>query len=101
MLGSRSYSEKRKFHRMALECPISYSDSSGLRTRRGTGKDLSAKGIAFFADDSFPVGATLKVNVEPGLTLTPPFSAMVKILRVEHNSQNQNYLLACSIEEIN
>ena len=100
MFSPRSYAEKRNFHRMVLNCPISYSDTSGLRTRQGTAKDLSAKGIAFFAADDFPVGATLTVNLEPGVTVTPAFSVMVKILRVERNEKDRNYLLACTIEEI-
>lgn len=100
MLGSRHYTEKRDFYRMALDCPITYSDIEGLRSRSGQGVDLSAKGIAFEASDNFPIGSLLKIQVSPKLTMTPPFSATVKIVRVERNSAKQNYLLAGLIEEM-
>ncbi|MDX1810404.1 MAG: PilZ domain-containing protein [Gammaproteobacteria bacterium] len=99
MIGSRTYTEKRDFHRMVLDCPVSYSDVDGLRVRSGRGINLSARGIAFEASESFPVGSLLKVNVEPQLAMTQPLSALIKVLRVERDSANQCYKLAGSIEE--
>lgn len=100
MLGSRKYTEKRDYLRMALDCPVTYSDVEGLRSRQGTCINLSAKGIAFEAADNFPVGSKLKISMQPKLAMTPPLSAVVKVLRVERNSAKQCYTLAGQIEEI-
>ena len=100
MLLSRNFSEKRSFIRMSVNCPVTYSDTDGLRKRIGTCVDLSAKGIAFQCDESFPLGAKLKVNVEPKLSISPPFSAVVKVIRVESEKTHGTYKLAGLIEEI-
>lgn len=96
----RKYSEKRSFIRMELDCPLTYSDATGLRSREGKCLNLSAKGIALETNEDFPVGSTLKVNVTPKLALTPPFSATVKIVRSESSDDPQRFKLAGVIEEI-
>lgn len=100
MFSSRYNTEKRKFMRMEMDCPLSYSDLEGLRTREGKCINLSAKGIAFEAPESFPLGAELKVCLVPKLDMTPPFSAKIKIVRAERNSAKHNYTLAAQIEEV-
>jgi len=100
MFGPRDYTEKRDYYRMALDCPVTYSDVEGLRSRQGQGRDLSAKGISFVASDSFPIGSTLKVSVAPKVSMTKPLFATIKIVRVEKNGENKEYLLAGMIEEM-
>lgn len=100
MFSSRYNTEKRDYMRMALDCPVSYSDLEGLRTRQGHCINLSAKGIAFEAAESFPLGAELTVSLIPKLSMTPPFSAKIKIVRAERNSIKHNYTLAGMIEEV-
>jgi len=102
MKSSRHYIEKRDFMRMAINCPVSYQPAdSGLTTKSGTCINLSANGILFQCDDRFPEGTVLDISVKPQLTISPPFNAKMKIVRVQHQSEDNSYSLAGTIEMVN
>ena len=85
---------------MEMNCPLTYSDVEGLRVRNGTCLNLSANGISMEVEDSFPVGSELKVNVSPGLAMTNPFSAHLKVVRVEQVDQTRRYKISGRLSEI-
>jgi len=100
MLSSRDYQEKRDFIRMSMNCPLTYQSVDSYNQKTGTCVNLSAKGILFQSDDQYPLGTMLKVNVMPKLAISPPFSAIIKLLRVQPKQNNDGFLLAGTIEEV-
>jgi len=101
MFAPRNYAEKRDFIRMSMNCPVSYRPLDSENQKTGTCVNLSAKGILFHCDDNYPAGSLIKVGVSPRLTISPPFNAIVKIVRVKQHISKDGFLLAGIIQEIN
>jgi len=101
MYAPRSYAEKRDFIRMSMDCPVTYQLLESSNQKTGTCINLSAKGILFHCDDPFPLGTLLKVGVSPRLAISPPFSAIVKVVRSKKHDSQDGHLLAGAIQEIN
>jgi len=100
MFAPRGYIEKRDFIRMAMNCPVSYQLLDSANQKIGTCVNLSGKGILFRCDDRYPLGTLLRLVVSPHLAISPAFNAIVKIVRVNSASSNEEFLLAAAIEEI-
>lgn len=77
----RDYDEKRGFRRLTLDCKMVVRDIAGGVDYEVIGRDLSADGISFIADQPFAAGATLEIRIEPSATLVPPLRAEIEILR--------------------
>ena len=101
MYARRSYVEKRDFIRMTMDCPMSYQLLESINQKSGTCINLSAKGLLFHCDDNFPLGTLVKVSVSPTLAISPPFNAIVKIVRAKSHASGDGYLLAGKIQELN
>jgi len=102
MLNSRHYIEKRDFMRMALNCPVNYqSTSSSQEQKTGTCVDLSANGISFLCADKIAVGDELDISVKPQLAISPPFNAIMTVVRVEQQGSSNTYCVAGVIKLIN
>ena len=79
----QDYSEKRNFIRMFIDAPIEYCASGSDNWQKGTGKDLSATGIAFIANEDYSEGDLIEVKLKPATDVTPPLEATVKVIRSE------------------
>ena len=102
MLNSRQYIEKRDFMRMALNCPVSYQPLESTQDKKtGTCVNLSANGISFLCDDQFEEGIELDISVQPQLAISPPFNAVMKVVRVEMQGSSNTYCIAGIIKLIN
>lgn len=95
----QEYSEKRDFIRMFINAPISYCAENSTEWQRGTGKDLSATGIAFITEQSFNEGDFIEVKLKPETNVTPPLEATVKVVRCTANEAG-GYELSTIIEKI-
>jgi len=100
MRSSRQYTEKRNYMRLTMDCPVSYQVVNTSNRRMGTCRNLSADGILFECDEKYPIGTRIKVNVSPTLSLSPPFSAVVKVVRVSADDEGDSYQLAGTLEDI-
>ena len=92
------YSEKRDFHRMAIDCGFSFSERGEQQSYDGHVINLSSKGVLFTSEQSFKPGTGLEIVLTPSNSLTPPMEASVTVIRVTDNESI--YELACEIEEI-
>lgn len=99
MLGSRHYIEKRDFMRMAIDCPVDYQLSeSNSSLKSGTCINLSANGILFQCDDRYKEGTVLDISVRPQHSISPPFNAKMKVIRVEPQAENNGFNIAGTLE---
>ena len=101
MYARRSYVEKRDFIRMTMQCPMSYQLLESMNQKSGTCINLSANGLLFQCDDNFPPGTLVKVSVSPSLSISPPFNAIVRIVRAKSHTAGDGFLLAGIIQEVN
>jgi len=99
MLTSRKFAEKRDYIRMTMDCPVKYQSLNGEGKKEGTCLNLSAKGVLFRCNDQYPVGTMLRIDVSPRLSISPPFFALIKVLRVSSATES-GYQIAGSIQEI-
>ena len=100
MSSSRFHAEKRNFKRLTMNCPVSFQLHNSPHKRVGTCINLSANGILFQADDKYPVGTKISINVTPKLNISPSFSAVMKVIRVEAASNKEGYCLGGILEGI-
>jgi len=100
MSPSRFHAEKRNFKRMKMNCPVSFQLLNSPHTRIGTCINLSATGILFQADDKYPLGTKININVTPELDISPSFSAVMKVIRVEAAANKSGYHLGGILESI-
>lgn len=97
---SRFHAEKRNFKRLLMNCPVSFQLVNSSNRKMGTCIDLSADGILFQCDDKYPIGTKINVHVSPELSISPSFSAMMKVVRVESASAKGGYKVAGILEGI-
>lgn len=93
------YSEKRDFIRMFIDAPIEYCASGSNDWQKGIGKDLSATGIAFIANEDYSEGDLIEVKLKPATKVTPPLEATVKVIRSEP-AESGGYELSTIIDKI-
>jgi len=102
MRNPRQFVEKRDYIRMSIDCPVSYQlADSDASSKSGTCINLSAKGILFKCPDQYPEGALLDISVKPQLSISPPFNAKMKVIRVEHDMSSNAFSIAGTLESIN
>ncbi len=95
----QEYSEKRDFIRMFINAPIEYSAVGKNDWQQGVGKDLSATGIAFVANEDFSEGDLIEVKLKPATAVTPPLEATVKVIR-STPAESGGYELSTIIDKI-
>ena len=95
----QDYSEKRDFIRMFIDAPIEYCAAGTNQWQKGTGKDLSATGIAFVANESYQPDDLVEIKLKPATEVTPPLEATVKVIRSEPCDEG-GYELSTIIEKI-
>ncbi len=100
MSPSRFHAEKRNFKRLIMNCPVSFQLPHSPHTRTGTCINLSADGILFQADDKYAIGTKININVTPELDISPSFSAVMKVVRVETASNKEGYYLGGVLDGI-
>ncbi|MGZ5001473.1 MAG: PilZ domain-containing protein [Methylomonas sp.] len=93
------YDEKRDYHRMDVDCDITYRPADGHQVKTGRCTNLSGAGISFIADQGFDLGLAMEVSVLPKSSLTPPMTAFVEVVRSIKNGDG-NYEIAASIKSI-
>lgn len=79
----RSFSEKRNYVRMQLNCMVTITELEGDHpsTYQGTCVNLSSQGVLLRADRSYLTGTPLKIHISPRLEISPPFTAIVEVIR--------------------
>lgn len=79
----RTYSEKRNYVRMQLNCPVQVTELEGEfpQSYEAICVNLSSQGILLRADRSYLTGTPLKINIKPRLEISPPFTAMIEVIR--------------------
>lgn len=85
VFGGSDYDEKRGFHRMGIECPMTFKVDGAGDKYVGTALDLSATGVRIESPVEVSVGTTIHINIAPDQAIVPPLSATVEVLRVDRN----------------
>jgi hypothetical protein len=100
-VAPRSYEEKRKYHRMTLDCALSYVAKGETQPTAGQCKNLSTSGILFVVERAIAVGSRLQINITPERTVVPPLNAAVEVVRVEPGATPEQFRIAARILKIN
>ncbi len=95
-----NYDEKRSFYRMSVDCHVEFSEEGSTDKYKGDGKDLSATGVRFITDRELTEGQTLDVVVHPVIQTVTPLSAKAKVMRVDKDEDNGQYIVGVSLEEV-
>ncbi|MES9845697.1 MAG: PilZ domain-containing protein [Candidatus Sedimenticola sp. PURPLELP] len=94
--------DKRDFRRMEIDTParMRLQGEDGIAEVRV--RDLSATGVLLWAGVSVAAESTLAVEIPPGTDSTPPFQAMLKVVRCVplEAGDGEGYSLACAIEKL-
>lgn len=96
----RNFSEKRRFIRMKMDCPVQFHEVDSEQVLTGTCVDLSASGVLVQCDQFYPLGTKLRIEVMPKLALSPSLTALIEIKRISPIPQSRSYRFAGVIEEI-
>jgi len=93
------YTEKRDFHRIDINCQVSFHIAGGSDTFSGELQNLSAKGLLFLTEQVLDDGAELDVYIVPSHSITPPMHASVKVIR-SIVQDNGAFEVACEMLKI-
>ncbi len=96
----RQYEEKRNFHRMAVDCAMSFGVVGEKHVAAGHCKNLSATGVLFDAFQPMAVGARIYINITPQKAVVAPLRAEAEVLRVEHRDDHNTYRIAARITQL-
>ncbi|MAX52820.1 MULTISPECIES: PilZ domain-containing protein [unclassified Methylophaga] len=100
-MSPNDYDEKRAYHRMKIDTPITFSLSGDKEiTHRGISKNLSASGLLIQSDFSPAEHDRLEIVMDTGNDRFSPFIIQGKVLRVEADTEMVGqYLISILIEE--
>ena len=93
------FSEKRDFRRMGIDCPAQFRIQGADEMTDGLVKNLSASGLLILAAQEIAPETRLLVNIAPTNPITPPLSAIARVLRSTASAAG-GYEIACAIDEI-
>ncbi len=97
----QDYSEKRDFHRMAVDCKARIRVVGTDDVQEAVVKDLSAGGVQLRTEAEVPPGATLNLEIQPVKAITPPLHAVVTVIRCQPaEDEVGGYAVACGIEKM-
>lgn len=93
-----SYSERRDFYRMVIDCEVTVILSDGTRGK-GTVRNLSSNGIAFSCDLPLAEGQFVDLRVQMMDERAQPLKANGEVIRAFRDDKNadQPFDVACSI----
>ena len=98
MVLERKFEEKRLFSRMEINAEITFSITGETNSYTGQCRNLSHSGIMFITGEAIPEGQSLEVTIDTGNEKFQPMNALVEIIRVEPDENNQ-YRTAGVIKE--
>ncbi len=95
------YAEKRDFFRidMKVDCAVEFKVQGSERSEKGTVKNLSGKGLFFWADRTIAPETRLQVIMRPIQPLTPPLEAEATVLRCDP-TEDGRFAVACQFAGI-
>jgi hypothetical protein len=96
----RQFDEKRNFHRMTLDCAMSFSVEGQGTPAIGQCRNLSASGVLFESFHPIPVGTRLHFNITPKTSVVEPLNAVAEVLRLVHRGENNTYDVAARITRL-
>lgn len=95
------YNEKRAFPRMNVECPAKIRLHGDADARGAIVKNLSGGGVLIWLDQAMAQGSVFDITVEPGIDLTPPLDARVKVTRCTQLAEGEgSFAIACQIQQL-
>ncbi len=92
--------DKRAFRRMAIDCQVMFQSNQERFKGVGIGKNLSAQGILFLTNRHLPVGTVLEIDIASGSHRTPPFRALMEVVRSELQNRPGEYAVAGRFRKI-
>ncbi len=94
--------EKRRFPRMAIECPARFRVVGTNEASGAIVKDLSGGGVLLWIDREVEAGSQLSIVIEPLSKITPPLSAVVEVVRCYPlgTAEEGTFAVACSMKQI-
>ncbi len=93
--------EKRDFIRMHIDTVINYKQQNDANdSGKGLVQDLSASGISFLTSKSLTLDAEYEISITPGINSTPPFDAIICIMRTDKTSENTDYPYAVAAKVV-
>jgi hypothetical protein len=96
----RQFDEKRSFHRMTLDCAMSFSVEGQSGSTAAQCKNLSASGLMFESFHPIPVGTRVRINITPKTSFVAPLNATAEILRMVHRGERNTYDVAARITQL-
>ncbi|MET0090788.1 MAG: PilZ domain-containing protein [Candidatus Thiodiazotropha sp.] len=93
------FSEKRSFHRMAVNGPVRFRINGDQEVSTGRVVNLSGNGLLIDFERELPVDVRMAVLITPSQSITPPLAAEVSVLRSDPN-ESGGFNTACRIEKI-
>ncbi len=93
-----SYSERRDFYRMVIDCEVLVMLSDG-NTAKGKVRNLSSNGIAFCCDMELIEGQFVDLSVQMMDERAQPLRANGEVIRAHRDDKNPDmpFEVACSI----
>lgn len=82
------YSEQRDFIRMETDCTVNYSITGSGETKQGVCRNLSATGILFYSKEPIAENTKLDIHIEAGSSMIPPLKAVIQVVRIKPNGNN-------------
>lgn len=96
----RQYEEKRNFHRMSVDCALSFNVLGDKQAATGQCKNLSATGVLFETFHPMSIGSRIQINITPQKSVVAPLNAVAEIVRVEHRGAKNIYQIAARITQL-
>jgi hypothetical protein len=92
---------RRAFKRMTIDCPASVRIGSDGETEGAIVKNLSGGGFLVWLEHAMEEGSRFQITVVPKTPITPPLSAMVRVVRCTTVPDSEgSYAVACAIEQV-
>ncbi len=100
-MSPNDYDEKRAYHRMKVDTPITFSLNGNEQDRHeGISKNLSASGVLIRSDFAPSADDKLKIVMDTGNARFSPFTIEGSVVRVVADEETPGqYLISVSIEQ--
>ncbi|MCU7813892.1 MAG: PilZ domain-containing protein [Candidatus Thiodiazotropha sp. (ex Lucinoma kastoroae)] len=93
------FTEKRDYHRMAVEGEVRFRIDGENQVSSGIVKNLSSTGLLMSFEKEMAPGTKLIIMISPDQTITPPLSAKASVIRSDRLNNDQ-FTIACTIDRI-
>ncbi|GLP99584.1 PilZ domain-containing protein [Methylophaga thalassica] len=100
-MSPNDYDEKRAYHRMKVDTPITFSlNGQAQVTHQAISKNLSASGLLIQSEFAPTQNDKIEVVMDTGNDRFSPFIIQGRVLRVEADIEAaEQYLISISIEQ--